>query len=41
MFEVSISDLKEAKSHIVTLDDHPLFCEYADMFPDEISSMPS
>lgn len=40
MFLVSISILEEVKSRTMTLDDHPLLCEYVDMFPDEIPSMP-
>ncbi|MDF3680789.1 hypothetical protein P3S38_27810 [Enterobacter hormaechei] len=40
MFLVSLSDLEEAESHTVTLDDHPLLREYADVFPDEIPGMP-
>ena len=41
MFAILISDLEEAKSYSVTLDDHPLLHEYANMFPDEIPGMPS
>ena len=40
LFLVSLSDLEEAKSRTVTLDDHPLLREYADVFPDEIPGMP-
>ena len=40
MFAVSVSDLEEAKSRTETLDDHPLLREYADVFPNEIPSMP-
>ena len=40
MFLVSISDLEEAESHMVTLDDHPLLHEYANVFLDEIPGMP-
>ena len=35
-----MSDLEEFESRIVTLDDHPLLHEYADVFPDEIPSIP-
>ena len=40
LFLVSISDLEEAESRTVTLDDHPLLREYADVFLDEIPGMP-
>ena len=40
MFAISVSDLEEAESHLVTLDDHPILCEYVDVFLDEIPSMP-
>ena len=40
LFLVSLSDLEEANGCTVTLDDHPLLREYADVFPDEILSMP-
>ena len=40
MFLVFVSDLEEAKSCMVTLDGHPLLCEYADVFLDEIPGMP-
>ena len=40
MFIVSISDLEEVKSHTMTLDDHPLLHEYANVFLDEILGMP-
>ena len=37
---MSLSDLEEAESHMVTLDDHPVLREYADVFLDEIPGMP-
>ena len=40
LFIVSVNDLEEVESHTVTLDDHPLLCEYADDFLDEILGMP-
>ena len=40
MFLIFVSDLKEAESHTITLDDHLLLCKYADVFPDEILGMP-
>ena len=40
LFLVSLSDLEEVKGYTVTLDDHPLLCEYADVFPNEIPGMP-
>ena len=40
LFLVSLSDLEEAESCTVTLDDHPILREYVDVFPDEISGMP-
>ena len=40
MFLVFVSDLEEANKCIVTLDDHPILCEYEDVFPDEILGMP-
>ena len=40
LFLVSLSDLEEAESHMVTLDDHPVLREYADVFLDEIPGMP-
>ncbi len=39
MFLVSISDLEEAESRMVIIDDHPLLCEYEDVFPNEILSI--
>ena len=36
---MSLSDLEEVESQLVTLDDHPLLCEYVDVFPDEIPSI--
>lgn len=39
MFAFYVSDLEEAKIHEVTLDDHPLLHEYADIFPNEIPGM--
>ena len=40
MFLVFVNDLEEAENHTMTLDDHPLLCEYADVFLDEILGMP-
>ena len=40
MFLVFFSDFEEAESYTVTLDAHPLLHEYADVFPNEIPSMP-
>ena len=40
LFLLFVSDLEEAKSHTVTLDDHPLLHEYAYVFSNEIPSMP-
>ena len=40
LFLVLVSHLKEVESHSVTLDDHPILHEYADMFMDEIPCMP-
>ena len=40
LFLVSVNDLEEVKGCMVTLDDHPLLREYADVFPDEIPGMP-
>ena len=40
MFVFSVSDLEEAKSHMVTLDDHPLLHEFVVVFPNEIIGMP-
>lgn len=36
---VFVSDLEEAKSREVTLDDQPLLHEHENVFPDEIPSM--
>ena len=40
MFVFFVCDLEEAKIYTMTLDDHPLLHEYADMFLDEILGMP-
>ena len=40
LFAVLVSDLEEAESHLVTLDDHPILREYANVFPNEIPGMP-
>ena len=40
MFVVSVSDLEEAKSCMVTLEDHTLLREYLDVFLNEIPGMP-
>ena len=40
LFLVSLSDLEEAKSCMMTLDDHPLLHEYENFFSNEISGMP-
>ena len=40
LFLVSIGDLEEAESCMVTHDDDPLLCEYENVFLDEIPSMP-
>ena len=40
LFAISVSDLEEGESHLVTLDDHPLLHEYANVFLDEIPCMP-
>ena len=37
---VLVSDLEEVESHSMNLDDHQLLCEYADVFLDEIPSIP-
>ncbi len=39
MFAIFVYDLEEAKSYMVTLDVHPLFCEYANVFSNEIPSV--
>ena len=40
LFAILVSDLEEVKSHLVTLDDHPILPKYVDVFLDEISGMP-
>ena len=40
MFVVSIIYFSMVKSHTMTLDDHALLREYANVFPDEILGMP-
>ena len=40
LFLVSVSDLKEAESYMLTHDDHPLLHEYANLFLDEIIGIP-
>ena len=40
MFVVSVIDLEEAETRMLTFADHPLLHEYADVFPDGILGMP-
>ena len=40
MFSILVSDLEEAKSYTITLDNHPLVHAYFDVFLDEILGMP-
>ena len=40
MFLISIIDLEKVENHTVTLDDHSLLRECANVFPGEIPSIP-
>ena len=40
LFAIFFSDLEEAESHLVTLDEHTILHEYENVFLDEIPGMP-